>query len=287
MKEIKLEKIIAFQTNDKTLFKINKPYLMFDSNILANDKPLVESFHRNLYVVDGELNSVILYYKDVKSKRYELKNKELYNEKIPMIIDEHSKEKYLNLIENDLYEVKYEYETKQIEYEIETIMIDDTIPFLLKSDIEKSEKYSYNKEKPFYISLMQYSIIDDAIVPFPIKNLTCPVMISKEDAFLLLVDSFSKLPQKGYKITRAEGSWLDVNENNLKNSKRILHLLQFSDYRVFYENIYGKNYKDLVEAIQKLAKDIREAIINKEYDKPLELIELFRQERYYPKVEAK
>lgn len=282
MKKIELEKVIAYEIGDKTLFQVESPrYYFSESKILANGKTLVESFKHFLYVCEGKLESVTYTYEEKINERYELKNKDLYNEKIPFIIDEHSKEKYQSLIENNLYEFKYDKEEVTLNYEIEIIKIKDNVPFDLKSDIVKKGGWYKDSVKPFYISLMQYSPLHEAIVPFPLKDLTCPVMVSKENAFLMLVDSFAKITPKNYVITRCEGSWLDVHDSRLNSSKRLLHLLQFSSYEVFGENIYGKDYKDLVESIQKLAEDIAKALREKEYEKPNCLIEVFRQERYY------
>lgn len=279
-------KVVAYELNDKTVFTLPRENTSFkmNSKFLANGKGLDKSYRRDLYVVDGKLNNVVLRYEEEKSRRYELKNKDLYNEKIPMIIDEHSKEKYQSLIANDLYKVEVDYETKEKEYEIETILIDKQVPFDLKSDIAQKRKGWYSEPtKPFYISLMEYSPLHEAVMPFPMVDLTCPVRVSKENAFLMFVDIFSKLPQKGYVITRSEQHWLDVHKTRMKDSKHLLHFLQFSDYYVFREDIYGEDYNDLVYSIEKLAKDISKALKNEEYDKPLKLIELFRQERYYPK----
>ena len=139
-KEIKIIKL-----KYKYLYRIN---LYREEDYLMNGKEIKKTFKDNWYV--GEEEPKLLQEKDkVKiNERWELKNKDLYNETIPLVVDEHTKEKYNSLIQSDLY--TYSYDEKEILEDIPLNVvsfteINEDVPFEYEEIVETNDGWCYKR----------------------------------------------------------------------------------------------------------------------------------------------
>ena len=259
-------KIKLFKTKDKFLYNFDK-YCYIDE-YLMNGKEIQKTFCRDWYVID-EYPNLLQKKKTIKvNERWELKNKDLYNETIPLVVDEHSKEKYKNLVESDLYE--YTFEEKEVledvELEVEEIgEVDDDIPFEHKEIIESEYGwYSRGKEEVYLINKINFSLEDNCLIPTPIKELTRPCKLKKEFLFQILVDYIKRNIDLNYaKIDSDYDFHFSVC---CPNDKRI-NIIDWSnkyDNKWTLKDLYAKNFKELIKKIEKIEKEIID-YINKDH----------------------
>lgn len=257
-------KIKLVKLKNKYLYKFDEYCCI--KNHLMNGKEIQETFDSSWYVIDGYPN-LLQNKKTIKiNERWELKNKELYNETIPLVVDEHSKEKYKNLVESDLYE--YTFEEKEIledeELEIEEMgIIDDDVPFEHKEIIQSSYGwYSSPKEETYLINKIDFSLKDNCLIPTPIKELTKPCMLCKDYLFQILTDYIKRNIDSNYAVIRADYTWkFEVVTNN----QRQMCIISWENDKIFtLKDLYAKNFKELIGKIEKMKKEII-SYINKEH----------------------
>lgn len=260
-------KIQLVKLKDKYLYKFDGYICRKDC--LMNGKEIKETFKSDWNVID-EYPKLLQEKETIKiNERWELKNKELYNETIPLVVDEHSKEKYKNLVESDLYE--YTFEEKEIledkELEIEEIgIIDDDIPFEHKEIIQSSYGwYSKGKEETYLINKIDFSLKDNCLTPTPIKELTKPCMLCKDYLFQILTDYIKRNIDLNYAIVKDDYTWrFSVVANNQRQICILSWQNDSSDKIWTLKNLYAKNFKELVKKIEKMEEEIIN-YINKEH----------------------
>lgn len=252
-------KIQLVKLKDKYLYKFNGYICRKDC--LMNGKEIKETFERDWNVID-EYPSLLQEKKTIKTnERWELKNKELYNETIPLVVDEHSKKKYKNLVESDLYE--YTYEEKEVleekEFEIEEIeFIDDDVPFEHKEIIQSSYGwYSRGKEEVYLINKIDFSLKDNCLVPSPIKELTKPCMLCKDYLFQILTDYIKRNININYAKVYYDYDWKFSVVTNNQNQMCVLSWMNGSSDKIWtLKDLYANNFKELVKKIEKMKKEV-------------------------------
>lgn len=260
-------KIKLVKLKDKYLYKFDS--YCYISNHLMNGKEIQKTFNSDWYVIDEYPN--LLQEKDfIKiNERWTLKNKNLYNETIPLVVDEHSKDKYKNLVESDLYEYTYEEKEilKNVELEIEEIgVIDDDVPFEHKEMIQSTYGwFSREKEEVYLINKIDFSLKDNCLIPSPIKQLTKPCMLCKDYLFQILTDYIKRNIDLNYAKVKDDYSWrFSVVTNNQKQMCIISWTNGSSDKIWTLKDLYANNFKELVKKIEKMKKEIIN-YINKEH----------------------
>lgn len=260
-------KIQLVRTKDKYLYKFDEYCCI--SNHLMNGKEIQETFNSYWYVID-EYPNLLQKKETIKiNERWNLKNKDLYNETIPLVVDEHSKDKYKNLVDSDLYEYSYEEKEvlKDVELEIEEIgVIDDDIPFEHKEIIECERGwYSRGKEEIYLINQVRFSLKDNCLTPSPIKELTKPCMLCKGYLFQILTDYIKRNIDLNYAIVKDDYSWrFRVVSNNQKDINILVWHNCESDKCWTLKDLYANNFKELLKKIEKMEKEIIN-YINKEH----------------------
>ncbi len=267
--------IKAYKLKNKTLFGCFYEYSW--EKYKANGKPLEKTFLDGWYSVDGELKTLTKVRIEYKNKRYELKNKDLYNEKIPLIIDEHSKEKYESLLEQNLYELVYdEIEIEEpVEFEVIEVDID------LKYDLKTAKEYSFthcwnsNRRTHYIINLVEFRTFDKCLYPRPLLDLTRPCALTGKKLFIVLSEMiYSKIAT----ITRVKK--FDENQfivNDIENENCLINWEywsykspnnKFDDFMVI-----ANNFGELIEKLESFVKYVEKIIIS-EKTKKQELINI-------------
>ena len=260
-------KIQLIKTKDKYLYKfVGYCYI---SDHLMNGKEIQETFNNNLYVIN-EYPNLLQEKETIKiNERWTLKNKDLYNETIPLIVDEHSKEKYKNLVDSDLYEYTYEEKEiyKKVELEIEELgEIDDDIPFEHKEILQTEFGwYSRGKKEVYLINEVNFSLKDNCLTPTPIKELTKPCMLKKEFLHQILTDYIKRNIDLTYAKVKDDYDW---RFNVVTNNQRQMYILSWSsdrnDKNWTLQNLYANNFKELVKKIKQMENEII-TYINKDH----------------------
>lgn len=260
-------KIQLVKTKDKYLYKFDE-YCYIDYHLM-NGKEIQTTFKSDWYVIDEY--PILLQKKEIIkiNERWTLKNKDLYNETIPLVVDEHSKDKYKKLVDSDLYEYTYEEKEilKDIELEIEEIgVIDDDVPFEHKEMITSSYGwYSRGREEVYLIDKIDFSLKDNCLTPSPIKELTKPCVLCKDYLFQILTDYIKRNIDLNYAIVKDDYDW---RFRVITKSQREINILVWdnskSDKHWTLKDLYARNFKELIKKIEKMEKEIIN-YINKEH----------------------
>lgn len=254
MKEEKKEiKIIKLKNRYLYYINIYRP-----EEYLMNGKALEATFKAYWYVIEEEPR--ILQRKETIeiNKKWELKNKELYNETIPLIVDEHTQDKYKSLINSDLY--KYTYDEKEIlkDIELEVISyqeINEDIPFDYEEIVETSEGWYINKKTKYLIERVTYSIQDNCLIPSPIKELTRPCILPKKILYEILVDYILRNIDKNVaKVTSNYGFCIRIE--NVQTNRRIIEWENDYDGRYTLKDLYANNFTELVSKLENMKEDV-------------------------------
>lgn len=252
-------KIQVVKLNDKCLYKFVECYYV--SKYLMNGKEIQKTFQQNWYVIN-EYPELLQEKETIKiNERWTLKNKDLYNETIPLVVDEHSKDKYKNLVNSDLYEYTYEKNEvlKDVELEIEEIgVIDDDVPFEHKEIIECERGwYSRGKEEVYLINQVRFSLKDNCLTPSPIKELTKPCMLCKDYLYQILTDYIKRNIDSNYAIVKDDYNWrFNVVTNNQRQICILSWINHSSDKCWTLKDLYASNFKELVRKIEKMEKEV-------------------------------
>lgn len=227
----------AYETKSQTVFGKFPTKKNYHSAIIANGEPLIKTFKKDWYKVEGKLTSLEEVWVEKINKRYELIDKELYNEKIPLLIDESTKEKYLSLIENNLYKKVYDEAEAREAIPFKTVEVDLSIPF----DIKTAKKFrirngwycSDEYHEQYIIDLVEYSPVESCIIPSPLLDLTRPCRLTGRFLFQVLTDMIAVQKPNNYRISENTDnifrvmsadrsktiiSWTHWDSNSTKNS---------------------------------------------------------------------
>ena len=249
--------IIAYQTNDKTVFGPLESWEARDTK--ANGEELVATYLSNFYQVEGKLESLVELSTRVSSTRYELKNKALYNERIPLIIDETTKEIYKELVGTELYQCIQEYEEVLTPIPFKVKKVDASYDNV--SDLSSRKTWSSWKSEwvpTYYIDLVEFSIVDQCLVPRPLLDFTRPCAVGGDVLYTIIRDTIAKhkLPI-AIRITDNEKYQFKVI-----NVKSNTHVFSFKGSMFEKKWIVAKNYEALkanlnafVEVLIKQFKD--------------------------------
>lgn len=270
--------IQAIETgSDQTIFTIFEDDRRFTyssssmTNILVNGQPLVsvpfKSYGIGYFYVDGKIESATRTVTEYYNHRYELKNNELYNEKIPLIIDDTSREIYQSLIDADLYIRKSDSRKHVFDIEVFTQTITDEFPFALEfKDLKVYRKNSYYRDMdPFLIDHVKYSETDLMMMPLPIVSMTRPVLITPEVMFKFFIDSVYSLHDKSrFRVSDFSETSFDVISSGVKRTK-VFSARQWSSSsnkhsNLFKEELYFKTYNDMIDRVNEFAIDFTDAM---------------------------
>lgn len=231
---------------------------------INGEKPL-ETFKYGWIKINGKVKKIQDKVTKKKNERWELKNKELYNETIPLLIDNYSQEKYKALVESDLYEHKYETyeELEDVEFEIEEkIVLKDEILFETKTGY-KTYSWSRGWEEPYLINECTYSFTDQCFVQSPLLELTCPVMLKRNSVFKIVKTIVTQIVNYD-KISIKENSDYILNIMDFKQKYTILKLDNWENINCKnpMPNIFAKNINELQEKLKYMAYKIKDYVEN-------------------------
>lgn len=249
-KEIKIIKL-----QDKYLYKVNIYRL---EDYLMNGKEIKTTFKNNWYVSEDEPKLLQKREKIKVNERWELKNKDLYNETIPLVVDEHTKEKYNSLIQSDLY--TYSYDEKEILKDIPLnvisfIEINDNIPFDYEEIVETNDGWCYRNKTTYLIERVEYSIQDNCLIPEMVKELTKPCILPKEILYEILTDYIHRnIDRNVAKITDEYSFCIRIED--IRNGRRILEWENNYDKRYTLKSLYANNFKELTQKLDKMKQDV-------------------------------
>ena len=244
---MKTEMVTAYKTKGQTVFG-KMPYIYSGDDYRANNKPLNKTFLDGWFQVDGDLESLVQVLKVKVNERYELINKDLYNEKIPLVIDDSTKEKFKSLLDSELY--KWVYDTKEefTDIPFEVIEVDTEQRFDIKTAKEFNPRPQlWNDRKQHYIiQLLEHSPVDMCLIPRPLLDLTRPCKLAGENLYNVLTDMVAvKLP-KNCRIVNNDAVF---EVKNMTKSNRLIYWNNFIDERKqTFGNIaiFGNSYDDLM-----------------------------------------
>lgn len=232
--------IIAYQTKDKTMFG---PIESWDArDVKANGEELVKTYLDKYYQVEGKLESLVKLSTKVASTRYELKNKALYNERIPLVIDDTTKEIYKELVCTELYECIQEYEEVSTPLPFKVKKVDASYDNI--SELSSQKAWSSWKSEwvpTYYIDLVEFSIVDQCLVPRPLLDFTRPCAVGGDVLYTILKDTIAKhkLP---IAIRISENTKYIFQVTNVKTNK---HVFTFRGSMFEKKWIVAKNYEAL------------------------------------------
>ena len=266
MEESNKENATAYQTMTETVFGEFPKKTNWNSVIIANGNPLVKTFKSDWFKVDGQLISLEEVWTERANKRYELINKDLYNEKIPMIIDDSTKEKFQSLIDNNLYKEVYDETEVKKEIPFSVTEVDLSIPINLKT----MKKFSLNRwfserQEHYVISLIEHSTVDQCLIPRPLLDLTRPCRLGGRYLFLVLTDMISSHKPNNYRITENTDNYFKVGD--IRKTKCIVSWEYYEhkapqnafDSKCIWANNYGELMEKLngfvLYAIEKLSEN--------------------------------
>jgi hypothetical protein len=244
----------AYQTKVETVFGDFPEKANWNSNIIANGEPLIKTYKDKWYVVKGELTSLEEVWIEKTNKRYELINKDLYNEKIPLIIDESTREKFQALIDNNLYKTVYDEKEVRQEIPFDVIEIDLDISIELKTmkkfRLNSSAWYSDQMEH-YIISLIEHNIVEQCLIPRPLLDLTRPCVLKGRLLFMVLTDMVSSRKPNNYRITENTDNYFKVMDIN--KTKCFLSW-EYYDHKAPHnifdsKAILANNYGELIEKL--------------------------------------
>lgn len=262
--------ITAYKTKTQTVFG-KMPYLYSNDVYMANGKPLEGTYLKDWYQVEGSLISLVKVSKIKVNERYELINKELYNEKIPLMIDDSTKDKFKSLIDSELYRYVYDNEDRLEDIEFEVIEVDTETRF----DIKTAKKFNatpnmweLHYRQYYLIELLEHSTVDMCLIPRPLLDLTRPCKLSGHILWNVLVDMIAANMPKNCRI---------INNNytfEVKDINKTQTLIYWQNHwdknnQTFYGRaLFGNNFDDLIGRlnsfveyiIKKLSEHDRRAI---------------------------
>lgn len=256
------EKIEIVRLKDRYLYKLN---IWSTELYLMNGKPLEKTFKDKWFVCDNEPKKLQKKETIKINEKWELKNKDLYNETIPLIVDEHTKGKYKSLVESDLY--LYTYENKEIlkDVELEIISsyeIDDDIPFEYRENIETRDGWCNTTKSQYLIERVEYSIKDNCLSPTPIKELTKPCILPKKYVYMILTDYIKRNINNNF--AKIRGSYDFVFEVKTPDDRTtIIYWVNDYDKKYTFKDLYAKNFKELVKKVESMKKEVIEYINQK------------------------
>lgn len=245
-----MKEVIAYKTIDKTVFGPIDSWVKKD--ILANGEELVETYLRDFYQVEGDLTSLLTKTTKLVSTRYELKNKALYNERIPLIIDDTTKDIYKELVETELYERINDYEVVYETIPFREVEIDTSFDKVNeKSSITLWNNWKNMRETRYYIDMVEFSVVDQCLIPRPLLDLTRPCALSGDNLYRVVADHIAKehMPM-GIRIK--ENSDYSFTISNV--SKNELLSFRRSDFEK--KAVFAKDYAFLRSNLEAFAKAI-------------------------------
>lgn len=252
---MKEKKIKIIKLKDRYLYNVN---IYNIENYLMNGKEIQSTFRSDWYVSNDEPKVLQEKEKVEVNKRWELKNKDLYNETIPLIVDEHTKEKYNSLIQSDLY--YYNYDEKEVLNDISLevvsfIEINEEIPFDYEEIVETNDGW-YSKNKTTYlIERVEYSIQDNCLVPEMIKELTKPCILPKKILYEILTDYIHRNIDRNVAKITSEYSFC-IRIEDIRNKRQILEWENDYDKRYTLRDLKANNFKELTQKLDKMKKDV-------------------------------
>lgn len=249
------KEITIIKLKDKYLYKIN---IYRAENYLMNGKEIQKTFKDDWYVSEEEPK--LLQEKDkIKiNERWELKNKDLYNETIPLIVDEHTKEKYNSLIQSDLYEYSYDEKETLNNIQLKVISfteINEDIPFDYKEIVETNEGWYIKKKTQYLIQRAEYSIQDNCLIPEMIKELTRPCVLPKKVLYEILVDYIHRNIDRNVAKIDNEYSFC-IRIKDIRNGRTILEWENDYDKRYTLKDLHADNFKELTQKLDKMKRDV-------------------------------
>lgn len=245
-----MKEVIAYKTIDKTVFG---PIDSWETKgILANGEELVETYLRDFYQVNGELTSLLTKTTKLVSTRYELKNKALYNERIPLVIDDTTKDIYKELVETELYERINDYVVVYEAIQFTKIEVDTSFDKVNeKSSITMWNNWKSQRETRYYIDMVEFSIVDQCLIPRPLLDLTRPCALSGDNLYKVIADHIAKEPMPmGIRIK--ENSDYSFSISNVNKGE----LLSFRRSEFEKKVVFAKDYASLRKNLEAFAKAI-------------------------------
>jgi len=256
--------ITVYQTKTKSIFGPVGYYIK--DNCLANGEELIPSFMQDWFYVEGNLDSLVELKTTKTNSRYELINKDLYNEKIPMLIDDTTKEKYKPLLDAELYKYVSDSVVTNVELEREVIKLDIDSDFMnkTKKSWDKSPSWSRDDKIYFTIDLVEYHPVLKCMTPRPLLDLTRPCRIGQSSLFIMLVDHIAQAAPVNYRITECSNTLFTVVYASDK--KRLMKWENWTNNSSLFTNafnafyVYGDNYGELIEKVHAFGDKVIELL---------------------------
>ena len=270
--------------------KVGSYYL---DEILINGKTPVSTpyghAHSSNYYVDGDIETAVNIKKTYINKRYELKNKALHNINIPLTIDDDNMSEFEPLIEENLYEAKFDTKIDNYTMEIRLQTVTNEFPFdtridnytmeirlqtvtnefpfetrIVNEKLVREYGYGVTSVKPFYIDHVEYSRVDSLMMPMNIKSVTRPIVLSPHSAFIFFVDIVYQIHDRS-KVRITEFSDTRFEISDIENRKRIITMSNWSNAsnlrsNDFKEPLYFVTFNDMIIDINTLARNFNNAL---------------------------
>lgn len=253
--------IIAYKTKTQTVF--GELMSCYRTTYRANGNPLRSTFLANWHQVDGDLESLVEVKTIRVNERYELINKELYNEKIPLMIDDSTKDKFKPLIESELYKYVYDTEEQLIDIPFEVIEVDAEVRFDIKTAKEfnpEGRSWAFTKRHYYIIELLEHRTVDMCLFPRPLLDLTRPCKLGKNKLFHVLTDMIAVNIPNNCRIKTNDGNIFVIVD--FTKSKELIYWKDWSSRSyekgsTFYQKeLFGNNYDDLMGRLNAFVKYI-------------------------------
>jgi hypothetical protein len=244
--------VIAYQTKTQTVFGILGYYSWQEYR--ANGEKLQETYLSNWFQVDGVLESLVEVKRENTNERYELINKDLYNEKIPMLIDESTKDKFQSLIDNNLYKFVHDTVERLENIPFEIIEVNTETRFDIKTAKEFNpypDSWYGKRSQRYIIQLLDFSPVDQCLIPRPLLDLTRPCRLEGLVLYHVLTDMVAVKMPKNCRITENGSSRFEVFDATKK--ERLIYWQNYCDNfnKTFYGYaLFGNNYDDLMGRLE-------------------------------------
>ena len=256
--EEKITKVEMISMPNITLYKLD--LYMYNHNYFVNGEKLQETFKSGWYKTKGKINRIEEKKTRIINEKWELKNKQLYNETLPIIVDEHSKEKYKEIVKSDLYKYTYEEEEylENIEFEIiKNTKIKDEILFETKSGISRYNSWRNNRKETLLIEECTYSFAHQCLIESPLLELTCPLILNYECLWNILSNRLKNVLD--YDKVKAEFDSLRFKIYNRKSDKKIEMDIYCKTLET-EQGLFANNINELQLKIEFLVNDIKKFI---------------------------
>ena len=286
MSDIKL--VIAYQTKTQTVFGILGYYSWEEYR--ANGEKLQETYLSNWFQVDGVLESLVEVKRENTNERYELINKDLYNEKIPMLIDESTKEKFQSLIDNNLYKFVYDTVERLENIPFEIIEVNTETRFDIKTAKEFStcpDSWYGKRSQRYIIQLLDFSPVDQCLIPRPLLDLTRPCRLEGWVLYHVLTDMVAVKIPKNCRITENSSNLFQVFD--ITKKERLIHWQNYYDNysKTFYGYaLFGNNYDDLMGRLEAFVNYIIQKLSEHNARAITEAIEEMQQGKDFREVQS-